>query len=166
VVGGEQGRAEGAEDVMVGGAAGGVVGSEPVDQAEPPQDGQPVLGGVVVAEGELGELVGGEDPVLGQQPAQPVVAVGHPASDGGQSLGGAWPADAGAHQRHLQRWEGLRWQTLAERATGGPGRPAGTPAADGTSQAGRQIGTPVAEVLGRPAAALGGSFAGAGVATS
>ena len=93
VVGGEQGGAEGAEDVVVGGAAGGVVGPEPVDQPEPLQGGQAVLGGVAVAEGELGELVGGEDPVLGQQPAQLPVAVGHPAGDGGQPFGGARPTD-------------------------------------------------------------------------
>ena len=166
VVGGEQGGAEGAEDVVVGGAAGGVVGSEPVDQAEPPQDGQAALGGVVVGEGELGELVGGEDPVLGQQPAQPAVAVGYPASDGGQPFGGAGPTDGGGHQRHPQQWEELRWRTLAGRQEATQdGQPAPQQRLGAAGPAGG-TGTPVAEVLGRPTAALGGSFAGEGVATS
>jgi hypothetical protein len=79
-----------------------LVGSEPVHQPEPPQDDQAVLGGIGAGEGELGELSGGEDPVLPQQLAQPPVAVGEAPGQGGQPVGGA-PATGGrGHRHHLQ----------------------------------------------------------------
>ena len=99
-LGGEQGGAQGAEDVVVGGAAGGVVGAEPVQDPELVQDGQAMLGGVAAGEGQVGELGGGEHPMLVQQLAQGPVAVRQPPGEGGQPLGGAAPTAPRTHHRH------------------------------------------------------------------
>jgi hypothetical protein len=105
-VGGEQGGAEGAEDVVVGGAAGAAVGAETVHHPELVEDGQAVLGGVAAREGKVDQLGGGEHPVLVEQPAQLAVAVGEPAGQRRQPLGGAAPTLGRRHDRHRRSWPG------------------------------------------------------------
>jgi hypothetical protein len=65
---------------VVGGRAGVAAGPEPVQHLKVGEGAEPVFGGVEMVEGELGELVAGEHPMLQQQPAQPPVAVGEPTS--------------------------------------------------------------------------------------
>jgi hypothetical protein len=68
--GGQDGGAGWAEDVVVGGGAGVAAGPEAVQHPESGEGPEPLFGGVEMAEGELGELMAGEHPMLSQQPTQ------------------------------------------------------------------------------------------------
>jgi hypothetical protein len=67
-----------------------------------------VFGGVEVVEGELGELVAGEHPVLEEQPAQLAVTFGEPTSQVSDSEGNPigpsspWSTAGSRHPRHGQ----------------------------------------------------------------
>ena len=101
--GGQGGGAEGAEDVVVGGGAGVAAGSEAVQHPQAGEGAEAVFGGVEMTEGELGELVAGQDSVLQEQPAQLAVAVGEPSGQVGHSEGdpiGPRPSCSTAGSRH------------------------------------------------------------------
>ena len=91
--------AGGAEHVVERGAAGVAAWPEPLEDLQPVQDGQAVLGGVEVGEGQVGELVGGEHPVLLEQLAQPEVTSGQSCGQVGEPLaGGVWSSGGtGSH---------------------------------------------------------------------
>ena len=106
--GGQGGGAEGAQDVVVGGGAGVAAGSEAVQDPQAGEGAEAVFGGVEVIEGELGELVAGQHPVLQEQPAQLAVAVGEPTGQLGHPEGdpiGPRPScsTAGSDHAHHRR---------------------------------------------------------------
>jgi hypothetical protein len=63
---------------------------EPVDEAEPAQGVEPVAAGPHRGEQDGGDLVGGKEPVLGQQVSDDVIAGFQPPGDGQQVI--AWAA--------------------------------------------------------------------------
>jgi hypothetical protein len=72
----EQGRADGAEDVVPGRGAGRAVRPEPAEHTQAHEHGQPVPGGGDVRERERGELVGGQQAVPCDEACHLAVAVG------------------------------------------------------------------------------------------
>ena len=89
---------------MVGRGAGVAAGSEAVQDPKGGEDAQPVLGGVQLVEGDLGELVAGEDPMVGQQPAQLPITWGESSGQVSQPAGltvGAGPDFTTSGCRHL-----------------------------------------------------------------
>ena len=102
VLGGQQHRAGLVQDEVQRGRPGRGEGAEPVDGPVLVQDRQPGGGGAGGAEGELGDLAGGQDAVLVQHAQQPAVAGGEPGGErggqlraAGQPPGGAGPAGQG-----------------------------------------------------------------------
>ena len=93
LLGGQDGGAEGAEDVVERGGALAVAGVWPEAQqhAGLGELAQAVLGAVDRVEPQFGELVGGEDAVLVEQAEDGAVAVGQATGQRGELLGDAPP---------------------------------------------------------------------------
>ena len=107
VLGGEQHRAGLVEDEVQRRGPGGGQGPEPVDGPVLVEGCHPGGGRAGGAEGELGDLAGGQDAVLAEHPQQPPVAGGEPGGErggqfraAGQPPGGAGPAGQGGRWRH------------------------------------------------------------------
>jgi hypothetical protein len=101
--GGQHRGTQRAQHVVVGGRAGVTAGPEAVQHPQGGEGTQPILGGVQVVEGEFGELVVGEHPMVGQQPAQLPVAFGEAGGQLGQLAGlpvGASPGSTTRGCRH------------------------------------------------------------------
>src|SRR6185437_11532440 len=97
VLGGQQHGAGLIQDEVQRGGPGGGQGAEPVDGPVLVQDREPRGGGAGGAEGELGDLAGGQDAVLVQHAQQPAVAGGQPGGErGGRRRGAAGGAAGGA----------------------------------------------------------------------
>jgi hypothetical protein len=93
LLGGEDGGAQRAEDVVERGGAFAVagVGTEAQEHAGLGELAQAVLGAVLRVEPDLGELGCGEDAVLVDEVEDGAVAVGQAAGEGGELLGDAPP---------------------------------------------------------------------------
>src|SRR6185437_5659684 len=107
VLGGQQHGAGLIQDEVQRGGPGGGQGAEPVDGPVLVQDREAGGGGAGGAEGELGDLAGGQDAVLVQHAQQPAVAGGEAGGErggqlraAGQPPGRTGPAGQGEQGRH------------------------------------------------------------------
>ena len=96
VLGGEQHRAGLVQDEVQRGRPGGGQGPEPVDGPVLVERCHPGGGGAGGAEGELGDLAGGQDAVLAEHAQQPPVAGGEPGGERGGQLRAAGQPPGGA----------------------------------------------------------------------
>jgi hypothetical protein len=104
LLGSQHRGAERAQDGVVGRRAGVAAGPEAVQDTKGGEGAQPVLCGVELVEGDVGELVAGEDPVLGQQPTQLSVSLGESTGQVSQLAGmpiGSNPHRTTSGRRHL-----------------------------------------------------------------
>ena len=148
VLGGEQHRAGLVQDEVQRGRPGGGEGPEPVDGPVLVQGRHPGGGGAGGAEGELGDLAGGQDAVLADHAQQPPVAGGEPGGQlggqlraAGQPPAGAGAAGPGVVGRHGVSSSGFETAGSGAAAqpgvgSGGPGRRGGAGRAGGRAVGG------------------------------
>lgn len=93
-----------AQDVVVGRGAAVAAGPEAVQDPKGGEGAQPILGGVQMAERDVGELMSSEHAVLGQQPTQLPIPLGDSTGQLSQLEGtpiGASPCCTTSSCRHL-----------------------------------------------------------------